>query len=294
MNEVLLILSSCAFMGAAIAVTFFFTSRMEAPQVKDGSLIKRREELSASSPLWRFLVRASALISPIHSRRELERYLGALQARLSSAGYPGALRAEEFLTAKEFFSLICILTGLLLGFGSFLTIFLLAAFGFFLPDLWLRDTRRRRYQDILRALPLGLDLLTLCVEAGLDLISAIGRIVEKLPSGPFREELFLTLQEIRMGKGRSEAIKDLAGRVNIPEVSLLTSAIVQAGEMGIGVGNALKVYSTELRAKRFREAEKRAMEAPVKMSIPLLFIFTSVFILLFGALALDVIRGGIF
>ncbi len=294
MNSLFLIIASCALMGAAALCLLFFTSEGEGLSIEDGSLLSRRDKMAASSFLWRTLVHLSGVLSPLHSRRALQGYLTLLQAGLSSAGSPGALRAEEFLVVKELLAAIVGALAFLLGFKSPSAILLSLSIGFFYPDLWLREKVKGRGQEILRSLPLTLDLLTLCVEAGLDLITSLGRLVEKIPRGPLREELFQMLQEIRMGRGRSEALKELARRVDIPEVSMLTSTIIQAGDMGIGVAQALRIYSTDLRSKRFRQAEKRAMEAPVKMSFPLLFIFASVFVLLFGALALDVMRGGVF
>ncbi len=158
------------------------------------------------------------------------------------------------------------------------------------PLVWLRDTLERRRLLVRRALPLCADMLTLSVEAGLDFTAALARMVSRLPPGPLADEIGQTLREIRMGKTRKDSFKGLSDRLQMDEVTNLCSALVQADEIGASMGHILRVQSEELRQRRFRRAERAAMEAPVKMIFPLVaFIFPTVFIVIFGPILIRVL-----
>lgn len=149
------------------------------------------------------------------------------------------------------------------------------------PFLQLRDRQKARQQAILRDLSYHLDLLTLSVEAGLDFGAAIGRIVEKGRAGPLRDELAIMLSEIRIGTARSVALKAMSERVALPQLSSLTSALIQADKIGVSLGKVLRTQSETVRTERSQRAEKRANEAPVKILIPLvLFVFPTIWIIL--------------
>ncbi len=160
---------------------------------------------------------------------------------------------------------------------------LLALFGFFVPIIWINDQVKKRQQDIVRALPYALDLLTLAVEAGLDFQAAVAKVVEKGQPGPLREELGIMLGEIRLGKTREQALRNLAERVQIPQLSTFVSNLIQADRMGTSLGKVLRIQSTQMRIERTHRAEKLANEAPVKLLFPLIAcIFPTVFFILFG------------
>jgi len=148
--------------------------------------------------------------------------------------------------------------------------------GFFLPDWWLRRRVQLRRQSIERDLPEVVDLLTLCVEAGGDFMNAMNRVVREYRRCPLTGELEVVLQEIRMGKRRREALRNLAKRLEIPEVSSLVRILVQADRMGTGIGEALKIQSEDSRLRRFNRAERFAARAPVKLLLPLLLIMGAV------------------
>jgi tight adherence protein C len=134
--------------------------------------------------------------------------------------------------------------------------------------------------------------LTLSVEAGLDFAAAIGKVVEKGRKGPLADELSLLLRELKLGKTREEALRNLAARAGIASVSSLVSALVQADRMGTPLGKVLRILATQLRVERTQRAEKLANEAPVKMLFPLVcFIFPTVFLMLFGPIAYQVFVG---
>jgi len=168
---------------------------------------------------------------------------------------------------------------------------LVAAFvimGMVLPGAWLRDQARKRQEEIRRSLPFAIDLLSLMTEAGLDFTIALERISQKLAATALGQEFTITQKEIRMGKNRSEAVRNLAARVNFLDMSTLCSAIVQADELGTGFGNTLRVQAEQIRIAHAQHVEKQALEAPVKLLFPLIvFIFPTTFVAIFGPVFLS-------
>ncbi|MFW7344862.1 MULTISPECIES: type II secretion system F family protein [unclassified Pigmentiphaga] len=145
-----------------------------------------------------------------------------------------------------------------------------AAAGGTYPRLWLRDRVRRRRRDILRALPFVLDMTTLCVEAGLHVGAALQQAVQKGPPGPLRDELRRVLGDVRTGVPRTRALKDMAERLEIPEIRAWTGTLAQADALGMNLAPILRAQSDQRRAERFLRAERLALEAPVKMLLPLI------------------------
>jgi tight adherence protein C len=167
-----------------------------------------------------------------------------------------------------------------------------AALGYFLPVLQLRQKIRKRQENILKALPDALDLLTICVEAGLGFDMAMGKVYEK-----WENELALAfgrvLREIQLGKLRREALKDMSTRMDVPDVNSFTAAIIQAEQLGVSMAKILRVQADQMRTKRRQRAQEKAQQAPVKMMIPMvLLIFPSIWIVLLGPAALKIVGGG--
>lgn len=186
------------------------------------------------------------------------------------------------------------------------------------PGVWLNKMIRMRQKQIERALPFILDLLTLSVEAGLDFMSGIRRIVErsvntanKAPKktsffsakseavGPkidaLGEELIRVFREMQVGKTRKEALRDMAVRTGQPDVKSLVNALIQADDLGVSIGTVLRIQADQMRQRRFQRAEEMANKAPVKMLFPLTcFIFPAVFLILLGPVLLDVAKAGLF
>ena len=164
--------------------------------------------------------------------------------------------------------------------------------GFLLPWIWLRDRERARKRAIRRDLPFALDLLTLSVEAGLDFTAALIRIVRRRPNTPLTQELSETVRQIQMGVPRAEALRDLNARVQTEEMFSVTSALIQADELGSSLGPILRIQSDTFRVRRAQAAEKSAMEAPVKLLFPLIcFFFPTTFIVIFGPVFLRFLYG---
>jgi tight adherence protein C len=213
--------------------------------------------------------------------------------RLRSAAYPEGVTADELLGLIALGACVGVLFGLVLNlrlqFGP--VILLTLVFGIYLPVLWVRGRIRRRQEDIRRSLPYALDLLTLSVEAGLDFTQAMTRIVKKLGAGPLAAELGQTVRDIHLGRTRVQALRDLSRRVDLSELNSIAGALIQADELGSSLGPILRIQADQLRIRRSQAAEKLAMEAPVKILLPLiLFIFPTIFIMIFGPIALKLLR----
>lgn len=174
-------------------------------------------------------------------------------------------------------------------------LFAAALLGFFLPDLMLRSAVKKRKFLIARVLPETIDLLSLCVGAGLDFMSAIRWVIGKVKHNPAIEELTLVLKEINVGKPRNEALRAMAKRVDIPDATSFVRVLVQADRMGTPVEETFKILSDDIRVRRFHRGERQAMKAPLKMLIPLIFcIFPVILIIVAGPILLRFIRYGIF
>lgn len=220
-----------------------------------------------------------------------------IEKRLLMSGYPGALTFETYCGMISFGAILGFCLGMYAGLSLFHEInppimFLMVGLCTYLPIMWLNEQVTKRKWGIAKELPYKIDLMILSVEAGMDLQSAIENVVDRgSDESPLREEFFTMLQEIRMGKTRKTAMKDMAARVEIDAVDSLVGNIIQGEMMGTPIGHILKVQAEMMRVQRTNRAEKLAGEAPVKMIFPLLFIFTSVFLVLFGSMIVRYVRG---
>lgn len=161
------------------------------------------------------------------------------------------------------------------------------------PSFWLRDLMKARRSELLKTLPFYLDIITLCVEAGLNLQGALNQAVAKGPKGVLRDEVQRVLRDIRAGKARADAMRSMADRLNEPNVTHFITAVIQAERMGMNLGPVLRAQADQRRTERFTRAEKLAMEAPVKMLFPLIaFIFPCTFIVLFFPIAMKFLHPG--
>ena len=203
---------------------------------------------------------------------------------LQSAGVDLLMTPEQYLGVRFLMALFGLLMLILMGMANqMLTGFLILVLMLLYPENWLRKTARRRHLSILKSLPNLLDLLTLSVEAGKDFLTALRDILARRPSDVLGDEFKRTLHEIQLGKQRQQALRDLSERVHQPELTSVINAIIQADELGVGIGQLLRIQGDQLRHKRFARAETLANEAPVKILFPVvLFIFPSVFIILVG------------
>src|SRR3989338_6308547 len=197
---------------------------------------------------------------------------------------------EEFILLKE----ICIVGLLFITYPSvsadmvMFWAFIGFAGGYMIPEFWMKGKINKVKSIIVRELPDAIDLLGLCVNAGLDFMLSLKWVVEKSTPSAMIDELNTVLQEISVGKTRRDAIKDLALRYELPDLSTFARTLVQADKMGTSVTEALNILSEDMRIARYRRGEQLALKAPMKMLVPLLlFIFPVVAILVAGPILLD-------
>jgi len=190
----------------------------------------------------------------------------------------GALVFLVFLISKRNW-----LTGLGLS-----AVFLLI--GFFLPDLWLSGRISSRQKGVFRAMPDALDLLTICVEAGLGFDSAMSKVHEKWDND-LALEFGRVIQEIRLGKLRRDALRDMAERLQVNEMTSFVAAVIQSEQLGVSMAKVLRIQSDQMRVRRRQMAEEEAHQLPIKMIFPIaLLIFPSIMIVLLGPAAMLLMR----
>ena len=221
-----------------------------------------------------------------------------VMGRLRLGGLDYALAPEQFIAAQ-------LLSGAIFGLLVWWVLdsfgraagpwpWVAGGFGFLFPAIWLRDLVQLRRRQTLKTLPFMLDIITLCVEAGLNLTGAFQQAVAKGPAGPLRDEFSRVLRDVRAGRPRLDALRTLSDRMNEPSITNFVSALIQAERMGMNLGPILRAQSEQRRNERFARAEKLAMEAPVKLLFPLIaFIFPCTFIVLFFPIAMKFMQEGL-
>jgi len=286
------------------------------PQLSDQRLINSRleefnqrgekvnlEKIELSQPFMERIVYPLArTFGTLAIRFTPQNALQATSKKLELAGAPSQLDPTMFLAAQGLAAIVFGVLVLLLfsRVGSdwplgrrLLVIIASFVIGFFIPQIFLGSAITRRQKNIRRALPDALDLLTICVEAGLGFDAAMAKVSEKWTS-----ELSLAfarvIQEIQLGKLRREALRDMAERVGIPELTSFVAAVIQSELLGVSMAKVLRIQSDQMRIKRRQHAEEEAHKAPIKMLIPMgLLIFPSLMIVLLTPAALKLMHSSL-
>jgi tight adherence protein C len=215
--------------------------------------------------------------------------------RLIAGGLKEELTEDEFISFKLFLILFFPLVGGVLKAFDFLDVpawLVLASggVGWFYPDLWVRSRVQERQKLILRSMPFIVDLLALSTEAGLDFVGAIGKVVAKANPSPLVEEFGQLLKELQVGASRAEALREMAARIDMPQINSFVSVLISADQMGAPVGKVLRQQSEAIRNERMVRAEKAGAAASQKVIIPLvLFIMPAVLLMIFGPFILGYI-----
>ena len=258
-------------------------------QYGDREMPQSLEEIELSMPFQeRVLKPIFKRLADIVTRFTPERQMEDTRRQLELAGNPNNMDSTTFLGmrvgATVAFGVLAFLVFTVLSHQDNAVLFILGAvaLGWFLPSLWIKGKISRRQDEILKALPDALDLLTICVEAGLGFDAAMGKVYEKWDTA-LALAFGRVLQEIQLGKLRREALRGMADRMDVPDVTSFVAAIVQADQLGVSMAKILRIQSDQMRIKRRQRAQERAQQAPVKMMIPMvLLIFPSIWIVLLG------------
>ena len=229
--------------------------------------------------------RLSGAVARITSSSFTER----TEKRLAMAGNPGDMKVSDWLGIKVIasgvgFGVMFIMFGVLGGdvVQGLLMALLGAGIGYIGPEFWLGGRVRKRQKGIILQIPDALDLLTISVRAGLGFDAALGKVVEKM-KGPLVDEFRRALAEVRVGKARREALRDIVPRTEVQPLTNFIGAIIQAEQLGVSISKVLQVQSEQLRIERRQRAEEQAAKAPIKMLFPLVgCIFPSLFVVILG------------
>lgn len=264
--------------------------------------VQSLEEIELSQPFAeRVLIPVIRRLGEFSARFTPQKAIQDTARRLELAGNPWPVDASTFLAVRFILAVLL---------GGFLTAVILisppsnasdnfmyiggATFGgFFLPHLLLTSKITKRQNEIRKAMPDALDLLTICVEAGLGFDAAMAKVSDK-----WENELALafsrTIREVQLGKVRREALRDMADRLGIPEMTSFVAAIIQSEQLGVSMAKVLRIQSDQMRMKRRQRAEEAAHKAPIKMIIPMaLLIFPSIMIIILTPAAIQIMGSGV-
>ena len=305
--DITLLMPILVFSG--IVVLFFGIFFLVRYRVEHRKVVKKIEyegrkvpgKTEGKAPPREHFAKIASVIGNI-AKPKGEEDLSQMQKALFNVGYRSGSAVLIFFGIKIFCAIL-----LPLGF-SFLRIFFqrpidflylifiyvfIALVGFYLPSIWLRIKTNRRKEEIKDGFPDMLDLLVVCVEAGMGLDSALVRVGDEMKLGnkAISDEFNLLNTQMRLGKARQDALRSLASRVNLDDVKNLVTVLVQTEKFGTSVGKALRTHSDFMRVERQQRAEEKAVKLPVKLLIPLIFcIFPSLFIVILGPAMIQVYR----
>jgi tight adherence protein C len=289
---------------AVLLVTVGVASRPseDAVQARLSQLVvqpRTLEDMEMQLPFYERVMRPAVQRLARLGRRQEGGMVARIDAKLQRAGYPGGLRGADWIGVKLLSLIVFAVVGLLLGllFGGGVTMLLFAVvgamIGYIAPEFWLGKKVAARSLAMTLQLPDALDLLTISVEAGLGFDAALAKVVEKM-HGPLVDEFRQALAEVRMGRTRREALRDVAARADAQPVTNFIGAIVQAEQLGVPIAKVLQIQSNQLRIERRQRAEEAAAKAPVKMLFPMVgCIFPTIFIVILGPAVVTVMGGGV-
>lgn len=298
METIVFVLIICAVVGGAVALIIIGMrdSRKSDPLAdRLGEFAARGEnatleEIELSQPLTeRIILPLARSFGDFASKFTPQNALQSTARKLELAGNPKGLEPPIFWALK--FILSVGVSGFILFifsigniqwslFMKIITIFIFVALGFYIPEMLVTSKIQRRQKEVLKGMPDALDLLTICVEAGLGFDAAMAKVYDKWDNELGRS-FGRAGREIQLGKLRRDALRDMADRIGLPEMTSFVAAVVQSEQLGVSMARVLRIQSDQMRMKRRQRAEEEAHKAPIKMLIPMsLLIFPSICIVL--------------
>ncbi|BBH17203.1 type II secretion system protein [Nocardioides baekrokdamisoli] len=287
----MLLIIGCVGICAALVMLIVLLGPQRA--ALPASMPSRRAtvETEPSPSLVQSLLERSAGLT---ARMTKDGYRSRLQHRLDVAGNPPAWPADRVLALKGAGLIAGVVLGLLYGaklggIWALLGPVIGAAAGFFIPDILIRNLGERRQTELRNGLPDVIDMLTVCVEAGLGFDAALGRVVSNLDN-PAAAEFARVMQEMQLGRSRVDALRDAGARASVSEFRTFVSSIVQSTELGISMGDVLRAQAGQMRIKRRQRAEEKAQKLPVKILPPLILcILPAMFVIVLGPAIMSIV-----
>lgn len=282
--------------------------RLESIGPTGKPVVRGLEEIELSKPFQdRILKPLLASFARVTRRLSPGTTLDKTEQKLAQAGNPRGLNVESFYGLKGVLAIVAVLViGLLMYLNAVPGMLpyppdapaaaleraaIALVVGFFLPDLWIRDEVKRRQKRILKALPDTIDIIAISVEAGLGFDAAVQRVAAKV-RGDLALEFERYLLELRVGKGKREALRNIIWRTGVADLSQFITAIIQADQLGVSITNVLRIQSAQMRQRRRQRAEELAHKAPIKMLFPMaLFIFPAIFVVILGPIVPNIMTG---
>jgi len=314
MGTILIVVLVVAVLGGAAALVYI---GVRGPKQQDDSVLLQRleefdqrgetvdlEKIELSQPFReRIIFPLAHKLGEIAIRFTPQNALQGISHQLELAGSPAKLDPTLFLSLQfigaglfgGLLTLVFLFATVDWGLGQkALIVVVLSFLGFNFPKLWIRSKIGKRQKEIRKAMPDALDLLTICVEAGLGFDAAMAKVSEK-----WQTELSLAfarvIQEIQLGKLRREAMRDMADRIGLAEMTSFVAAVIQSEQLGVSMAKVLRIQSDQMRMKRRQAAEEEAHKAPIKMLIPMgLLIFPALMVVLLTPAALKLMASGMF
>ncbi|MBL8097547.1 MAG: type II secretion system F family protein [Anaerolineales bacterium] len=311
MNTLIGIILAIVIIGGAVVLVIVGARFARQAQGEEGDPVLARlaeatqrgenvslEDIELQQPFMeRVVLPIIRRIGDLSTRFTPEKLLQETTRKLELAGNPGRIDSSTFLATR--FVGATIFGGLLLMIANLPTVDwplgrvigvvgLFTTIGFFFPQLWLQSRINRRQNEVRKAMPDALDLLTICVEAGLGFEAAMSKVAEK-----WENELSILfgrcIREVQLGKTQREALRDMESRVGLPELTSFVAAVIQSQALGVSLAKVLRIQSDQMRMKRRQRAEEEAHKAPVKMIIPMaLLTFPSIMIILMAPAAFQI------
>ena len=293
----------------AAGVLMFFIGISRTPSTNTAQMVQQRlsvyggekpltvEEIELQRPFSERVLRpAIEKLGSLLSRSTPQKARQDLLNRLELAGRPGNLTPEDFMAVRLVAAAIFAALGLLLGFLFGNPVYLIisvavgAGLGYYAPVMWLKQKVDQRRADIQKGLPAALDLLVICVDAGLGFDAALARVTDKYKNA-LSELLSKALREVSLGRPRLEALDEMGRNSGVEDLHNFIQAVIQSEQFGTGIGKILRIQADEMRRKRRQRAQELAAQASLKMLLPMVgCIFPTLWIILLGP-ALLIIMG---
>jgi|SRR5271157_1465130 len=262
-----------------------------------GDVVSSLEQIEMQQPFsQRVVLPLLRRVGDISARFTPQKALEDTARKIELAGNPGRIDAATLLASRFVFAgvfgggllLVALLAHNWPLIRIFIVVVLFTALGFFFPQLLLQSRINARQKEIRKAMPDALDLLTICVEAGLGFDAAMSKVSEKWEN-QLSIALLRAIREIQLGKPRREALKNMADRIGLAEMTSFVAAVIQSEILGVSLAKVLRIQSDQMRVKRRQRAEEDAHSAPIKMIIPMAFLtFPSIFVILLAPAAMQI------